>query len=113
MHIELKAFVSGLIQPTFLNLLLAEMLFETKWTGEQKIVIAIDCGTTLSEIFNHMCRTMLSCFVAGVTYVHLLPQGKICLRDIHNGFLNTFSPMNSHPKTQTSRELARSSKPTR
>jgi len=49
-----------------------------KWTGEEKLVIAIDCGTTQSESFISIasyietnCRAK-----AGVAYAHLLPEGK-------------------------------------
>jgi hypothetical protein len=53
------------------------MNFETEWTGEEKLVIAIDCGATQSEMsFLQQSMRMLICSAAaGVAYAHLLPQG--------------------------------------
>ena len=55
------------------------MNFETEWTGEEKLVIAIDCGATQSEMSflqqSIMMRMLICSAAAGVAYAHLLPQG--------------------------------------
>src|ERR1700722_18587397 len=49
-----------------------------KWTGEEKLVIAIDCGTTQSESFISLASYIETNWraKAGVAYAHFLPEGK-------------------------------------